>query len=252
MDKLLAAGITPPISSSASSSQGFNQMWLWYSLVSAEATRQQIDDFMFLRGDVDFSAEPWRSAALRFQEWIDEGYVGSDIAGLTFEQATVNFLQGDAAMVMWNNSEFERISNDASFDWGYFTMPGANLTMGSSGHLWGVPTHADNKDLAYDWIDITLSPEVQNLIGQGGGLPLAGDTSTITDPPQVHDYTARFDELKDDDVMSFYPPDYPLPGFLDFIQTHMQAMANGNETAQEYLASLQEFYDEGKEFQTSE
>ena len=249
MDKLLAAGITP-ISSSASSSQGFNQMWLWYSLVSAEATRRQIDDFMFLRGDVDFSAEPWRSAALRFQEWIDEGYVGSDIAGLTFEQATVNFLQGDAAMVMWNNSEFERISNDASFDWGYFTMPGANLTMGSSGHLWGVPTHADNKDLAYDWIDITLSPEVQNLIGQGGGLPLAGDTSTITDP-QVHDYTARFDELKDDDVMSFYP-DYPLPGFLDFIQTHMQAMANGNETAQEYLASLQEFYDEGKEFQTSE
>ena len=47
------------------------------------------------------------------------------------------------------------------------------------------------------------------------------------------------------DKLSFYP-DYPVPGFLDFIQNHMQAMSNGNETADEYLAALQKFYDSGK------
>lgn len=243
MDQLLDAGHIP-ISSSASTSQGFNQMWVWYSLVSALATREQIDDFMFLREEVDFSAGPWAEGTRRFEEWISKGYVGEELSGLTFEQATVNFLSGDAAMLIWNNGEFDRITQDAQFDWGYFTMPGANLTMGSSGHLWGVPANADNTDLAHDWIDITMSPEVQNLIGEKGGLPLAGETSTIPDE-HVRDFTARFDELVTADMLSFYP-DYPVPGYLDFIQKHMQAMSNGNESAEAYLTTMQAFYDEGR------
>lgn len=242
MGQLQESGHTP-VSSSASTSQGFNQMWLWYSLVSAEAERQQIDDFMFLRGDVDFSAEPWRSATETFVDWTERGYFGENLAGLNYEQATVNFLSGDSGMLMWNQGIFDRVRNDADFEWGYFTMPGT-LTMGSSGHLWGVPAEADNKDLAYDWIDITLSPEVQDLIGDGGGLPLAGNSSTIEDE-LTREYTERFDQLVTDDSLSFYP-DYPVAGFLDFIQSHMQSIANGNESSEEYLAALQQFYDEGK------
>jgi raffinose/stachyose/melibiose transport system substrate-binding protein len=244
MDKLLAAGITP-ISSSAATSQGFNQMWVWYSLVSAGADRETIDDFMFLREPVDFSASPWGDGADRFQEWIDKGYVGTELGGLNFEQATVNFLSGDKAMLIWNQGEFARIREQADFDWGYFTMPGANMQMGSSGHLWGVPAKATNKELAYDWIDITLSDEVQNKIGQLGGLPLAGDASTIEDD-LTREFTERFNELLDADTLSFYP-DYPVAGFLDFIQSGMQAMSNGNMTAEEWTADLQEFYDEGRE-----
>jgi raffinose/stachyose/melibiose transport system substrate-binding protein len=146
-------------------------------------------------------------------------------------------------MLMWNNGQFARISKESKFDWGYFTFPGANLSMGSSGHLWGVPAKAKNKDLAYDWIDITLSPEVQDLIGQQGGLPLAGDASKITDTT-TREFTERFNELLKANTLSFYP-DYPVPGFLDFIQTHMQSMSNRNETAEQYLDALQKFYDNG-------
>lgn len=244
MDALLAAGVTP-ISSSASTSQGFNQMWIWYSLVAAEADRTAIDDFMFLREPVDFSAEPWKGAADRFQAWIDKGYVGSELGGLNFEQATVNFLSGDKAMLIWNQGEFARIREQAPFDWGYFTLPGANMQMGSSGHLWGVPANAKNKELAYDWIDITLSEEVQNKIGQLGGLPLAGDASTIDDD-LTREYTERFNALLEADSLAFYP-DYPVPGFLDFIQSNMQAMSNRNEDADEYTDKLQKFYDDGRE-----
>ncbi|WP_432938109.1 ABC transporter substrate-binding protein [Kribbella sp. CA-253562] len=242
MDKLKAAGELP-ISSSANTSQGFNQMWIWYSLVSANASRQQIDDFMFVRNPVDFHSGPWRQGTEKFQDWIDKGYVGSKLGGLSFEQATVNFLSGKAAMLIWNNGEFARIRKDAKFDWGYFTLPGAGLSMGSSGHLWGVPAKADNKDLAYDWINTTLSPEVQNVIGQQGGLPLAGDTSKITDRT-TREFTQRFDQLVKADTLSFYP-DYPVPGFLDFIQNHMQAMSNRNEKASGYLDALQKFYESG-------
>jgi len=48
-----------------------------------------------------------------------------------------------------------------------------------------------------------------------------------------------------DDTLAFYP-DYPVPGFLDFIQNNMSAMSNGNETADQYLDKLQAFYDDGK------
>lgn len=243
MDKLMAAGHIP-ISSSAATSQGFNQMWVWYSLVSAFAERDDIDDFMFLREDVDFNSGPFAEGTEKFQDWIDTGYVGDQLGGLSFEQATVNFLSGNASMLIWNNGEFNRIREQAEFDWGYFTLPGANLNMGSSGHLWGVPAKAKNKELAYDWIDITLSEEVQNEIGNLGGLPLAGDTSAIEDP-LTKEFTERFDELVEGDKMTFYP-DYPVPGFLDFIQSHMQSMSNKNETAAEYLKALQAFYDEGK------
>ncbi|MBO0981522.1 ABC transporter substrate-binding protein [Microbacterium sp. SD291] len=244
MDKLLAAGVTP-ISSSASTSQGFNQMWIWYSLVAAEADRTAIDDFMFLREPVDFSKAPWKTGADRFQQWIDKGYVGEQLGGLNFEQATVNFLSGEKAMLIWNQGEFFRIREQATFEWDYFTLPGAHMQMGSSGHLWGVPANAKNKELAYDWIDITLSEEVQNKIGQLGGLPLAGDASSIEDE-LTREYTERFNELVEADTLAFYP-DYPVPGFLDFIQSHMQATANGNETADEYTEDLQKFYDEGRE-----
>ncbi|WIB26480.1 extracellular solute-binding protein [Curtobacterium sp. MCSS17_015] len=243
LQKLKDADITP-ISSSAAVNQGFNQMWIWYSLVSAAADREDIDDFMFLKGKVDFSKDPWKSGTRQFQEWIDEGYVGTDLGGLNFEQANVNFLSGKTGMLIWNNGVFARVKDQASFEWGSFTLPGANMTMGSSGHLWGVPAKAGNKELAYDWIDTTLSPEVQNEIGEQGGLPLAGDTASISDPV-TKAYTERFDEVVRDDTLTFYP-DYPVPGFLDFIQNNMSAMSNGNETADEYLSELQSFYDDGK------
>lgn len=242
MGKLLAAGITP-MASSAATSQGFNQMWVWYSLVSAYATRDQIDDFMFTRAKIDFNADPWRKGTQQFQEWIDKKYTGERISGLNFEQATVNFLSGKAAMVVWNQGVFTRAVNEATFDWGYFTMPGANLVMGSSGHLWGVPEKAKNKELAYDFIDITLSEEIQNLIGHEGGLPIAGDVTKIEDE-RLRTYAEGFTKVMDDDTLSFYP-DYPVMGFLDFIQEHMQKMSNGNETADQYIQALQSFYDAG-------
>jgi raffinose/stachyose/melibiose transport system substrate-binding protein len=242
LDKLKAAGEVP-ISSSASTSQGFNQMWVWYSLVSAEASRKEIDDFMFVRDKVDFHSGAWKTGTERFQQWIDKGYVGDKLGGLSFEQATVSFLSEKAAMLPWNNGMFARIRKDAKFDWGFFIMPGSKLSMGSSGHLWGVPAKAKNKDLAYDWIETTLNPEVQNLIGQKGGLPLAGDINTISDP-LTKELTEKFNEVVKADTLSFYP-DYPVPGFLDFIQNHMQAMSNKNETADGYLDALQGFYDKG-------
>lgn len=243
MKKLQNAGIQP-VSSSASTNNGWNQLWLWYSLVSAHADRRQIDDFVFLQHPVDFGASPWSTGTDQFQEWIDAGYLGKDLGGLNFEQAAVTFLSGKAAMYMWNNGQFVRMQNEAKFKWGFFTLPGAKMTLGSSGHLWGVPAKSTHKELAYEFIDITLGRPVQNKIAQLGGLPLAADLNTITNPV-TKAYTKRFYETIDDDSLSFYP-DYPVIGFLDYLATHMQKMSSGSETSVQFRQSLQKFYDTGR------
>lgn len=243
MKKLKAAGITP-VSSSASTNNGWNQLWLWYSLVSAYADRRQVNDFTFLQHPVNFSQSPWSTGTDQFQQWIDQGYLGKGLGGLNFEQAAVTFLSGKAGMYMWNNGQFVRMQNEAKFKWGFFTLPGAKMTMGSSGHLWGVPAKSRHKELAYEFIDITLSKQVQNRIGQLGGLPVAADLDTITDPV-TKAYTARFYETIDDDSLSFYP-DYPVIGFLDFLATHMQKMSSRSEGSKEFREKLQKFYDTGR------
>ena len=48
--------------------------------------------------------------------------------------------------------------------------------------MWVVPKNAKNKDLAYDFIDITMRKGIQNLLGNNGGVPVAADTTAITDP----------------------------------------------------------------------
>ncbi len=221
-------------------------MWVWYSLVSAQADRKSIDDYMFLRKPVDFAkAPPWKDGAEKFQSWIDKGYVGTQLGGLNFEQATVNFLSGEKAMLIWNQGTFERIRKDATFDWGYFTLPGAHMQMGSSGHLWGVPANAKNKELAYDWIDTTLSPEVQNKIGELGGLP---PSPVMHRPSRIRSRrpTPRGSTSSSRTTRCPTTRTTPVPGFLDFIQSNMQAMSNGNLTADEFTAKLQKFYDDGR------
>ena len=67
------------------------------------------------------------------------------------------------------------------FEWGTFLFPGNTLHAGSGGNLWVVPESAKTKDLAYDFIDITMSQEIQNLLGNNGGVPVAADPAAITD-----------------------------------------------------------------------
>jgi raffinose/stachyose/melibiose transport system substrate-binding protein len=115
---------------------------------------------------------------------------------------------------------------------------------GSSGNLWVVPENAKNKDLAYDFIDITLRPEVQEILGQTGGLPVAGDSSAITDP-KVKEMTENFETILDEDGLAFYP-DWPVPGYYDVIVSELQSLINQSKTPSEVLDGLSSAYVDGK------
>lgn len=234
------AGITPLATAGAEYPMG----QLWYELVLHYGDRQLVDDYQLFTHDVDFQGEAFTQATEKLDEWIKAGYVASDSAALTAEDMGVSFIGGTYPMMVSGSWWFGRLVEEVPFTWGQFLFPGNDLHPGSSGNVWVVPENAKAKDLAYDFIDITLRPEVQEVLGQAGGLPVAGDSSTITDE-KTRALTENFENILGEDGLAYYP-DWPVPGFYDVIVSELQSLINQSKAPAEVLDGLSTAYFEGK------
>ena len=234
-------GITPLAGAGAEYPAG----QLWYQLVLAHADRAFVDAYQLFDGNVDWAADPILSGAKQFADWVQKGYLKADSAGLTAEDMGTAFIAGDYPIMYSGSWWFGRLVEEMKDDWGQFLFPGSNLHPGSSGNVWVVPANAKNKELAYEFMDITMSTEVQNLLGQKGGLPVAGDPSVIEDE-KTKEMTENFAGINESDGLAFYP-DWPVAGFYDQVVSTMQSLINGSKTPEQAMADLGNQYEKGKE-----
>ncbi len=179
-DKFVEAGIVP-------FTLGAGDIWPathnFYELVLYKADRDLISNFQFLTGDVDFHNEAFTFGAEKFAEQVQKGYYGDDSTGVIYDDANAAFVQGETPMNLTGSWIFGGfMSQITDFEWGIFIMPGKQFNTGSGGNLWAVPENANNKDLAYDFIDLTLQPEAQTAMANAGGIPINADLSQITEP----------------------------------------------------------------------
>ncbi|MFD6142667.1 ABC transporter substrate-binding protein [Promicromonospora sp. NPDC060271] len=233
-------GITPLAEAGAEYPLG----QLWYELVLAYGDRALVDDYQLFANDVDFHNDAMTQATEKLDEWIEKGYIASDSAALTAEDMGVSFIDGTYPLMVSGSWWFGRLATEVEADWGQFNFPGNTLHTGSSGNLWVVPANADSPSLAEEFIDITLRPEVQNILAAEGGLPVAGDASVIEDE-RTRELTENFQAILDADGLAFYP-DWPVAGYYDVIVSELQSLVNRSKTPDEVLDGLQSSYDEGK------
>jgi raffinose/stachyose/melibiose transport system substrate-binding protein len=85
---------------------------------------------------------------------------------------------------------------------------------------------------------------VQNVLGQAGGLPVAGDTSSITDA-KTKELTANFDAILKEDGLAYYP-DWPVAGFYDVLVSQLQSLVNQSKSPDQVLDGLKSAYESGK------
>ena len=85
--------------------------------------------------------------------------------------------------------------------------------------------------------------EIQALIGNNGGLPVAADPADITDA-KSQELIAAFNGVLDNDGLSFYP-DWPAAGFYDVIVRELQGLVTGTQDAKTTNANLGAEYEEG-------
>jgi raffinose/stachyose/melibiose transport system substrate-binding protein len=239
MDTFVDAGVTPLANAGA---EYLAQQYV-YQLALSGADRAWVDAYQLYKGKTDFHDEAWVHAAETFADWVDKGYVSKDSTGAKAEQAGLDFIQGRTPILFSGSWWYGRFQEEAKFDWGTFLWPGSDLTLGSGGNLWVVPEKAPNKELAYDFIEITLSEKIQNLLGNNGGVPVAADPAAITDP-QSKKLIEDFNTLSERDGLAFYP-DWPAAGFYDVLVSETQKLITGSAKPHAYLGALQEAYDKG-------
>jgi raffinose/stachyose/melibiose transport system substrate-binding protein len=240
MDAFVAQGITPLAEAGAEYPLG----QLWYQLALANADRQFVNDYQLYENPVDWQGDAITAATTTLQEYVDKGYIASDVSSIKAEDAGVAFINGTAPIFVSGSWWYGRFVSEATdFDWTMTAFPGADLSLGSSGNLWVVPENASNKELAYEFIDITMRPEIQAIIGNNGGVPVAADPADITDEKSA-ELIATFNGILDNDGLSFYP-DWPAPGFYDVLVQELQGLVTGVQDVKTTNANLGEQYDEG-------
>ncbi|MFC3577911.1 ABC transporter substrate-binding protein [Streptomyces yaanensis] len=239
MDKFVAKGVTPLANAGA---EYMAQQYL-YQLALSKADRSWVDKYELYKGKTDFHDAAWTYGATTFADWVKKGYISKTSSGTKAEDAGVSFIQGKSPILFSGSWWYGRFTSEAKFDWGTMLWPGSNLTLGSGGNLWVVPKNAKNKELAYDFIDITMSKKIQNLLGNKGGVPVAADANAITDP-QAKSLIANFNTLSGRDGLAFYP-DWPVTGFYDVLVSETQKLITGSEKPDAYLDNVQKAYDKG-------
>ncbi|MCT2581615.1 ABC transporter substrate-binding protein [Actinophytocola gossypii] len=237
MDAFVRKGVTPL----AVGGKEYPAQQLLYQLALTEADTEWVRDFQQYTGDVDFHDEAWTHGAETFADWVAKGYLDSDAAGIDAESMGTSFMAGEFPMMVSGSWWYGRVQSTVTdFEWGTFLFPGSDLTLGSSGNLWVVPENSPNKELAYDFIDITMRQANQELLGNSGGIPVAADPEAITDPKSrtlIEDYQT----LVERDGLAYYP-DWPVPGYYDVLVSATQKLINGSASPDEVLDELADPY----------
>ncbi|MEU6340838.1 extracellular solute-binding protein [Streptomyces sp. NPDC046977] len=214
-----------------------------YQLALTKADRSWVDAFELYKGKTDFHDAAWTYAANTLSDWVKKGYIAKTSSGAKAEDAGVSFISGKSPIFFSGSWWYGRFRDENKFQWGSFLFPGSKLTLGSGGNLWVVPKNAKNKQLAYDFIDITMKKGIQNTLGNNGGVPVAAEPTAITDPSSK-ELIENFNKVSSQDGLAFYP-DWPVPGFYDVLVTETQKLITGSASPNDVLDDLQKAYDAG-------
>ena len=224
MAKFKSAGITPLAESAAEYPLG----QLWYQLLLSKANRAFVNNYQLYKGTVNWQGPEISYATSTIKDWVTKGYISKDVTGEKAQDAATNFLGGKDPIFYSGSWWYNQFTTQAKFQWGTFLFPQTTMSPGSSGNIWVVPEKAQNKDLAYKFIDITMSPAIQALMGNSGGVPVAAATSAIT-VASSKALISNFNVLTKQDGIGFYP-DWPTPTFYDQLNAGLQELVNGTKS----------------------
>ncbi|WP_084130555.1 extracellular solute-binding protein [Demequina sp. NBRC 110055] len=231
-------GVTP----FAESAQEYPLGQLWYQLALSKADRDFVDAYQLYTEPVDWTGEQISYATETIADWVESGYLDTAITGMTAEDAGLQFINGETPMFYSGSWWYGRFLSDITgFELGTTNWPDTTLTPGSGGNMWVVPVESQQPELARIFIDVTMRPEVQALLGESGGLPVAANTEDITDE-DAQQLIGLFNEVNERDGLAFYP-DWPTPDFYGDLNAVLQGLVNGDYNAAEAQAQLEEYYE---------
>ena len=233
-DAFIKAGVTP-LALGAVDKWPVTQNW--YELALYKANRDFITNYMTFKNALDFHGPEFTYATQTLLDQFNKGYYGKNVTGVTYDDANAAFEQGKYPMTLTGSWEFGAyLSTIKDFQWGTFVMPGKQYNTGSGGNLFVVPAGSQNKDLAYDYLDLTLATKAQTVMANSGGIPVNADLSQVTEP-HTKALNEAFATLVKNDGLAFYP-DWPAPGYMDTLGGGLQELITGSKTPTQFLDEI--------------
>ena len=217
---------------------------VFYELALNQADRDLIDAFQLYTKDIDFKNNAFMYGAKKMKEWVDKGYIDKNAVSLKAEDMGLAFTNKKSPILISGSWWYGRFVSEISFDWGIFLFPGNKFHPGSGGNIWVVPSKSKNKELAYEFIDITMSPEIQSILGKEGGIPVNADLSMINDT-KLKELIENFNTIVKTDGLAFYP-DWPAAGYYDILVAAVQELMSGTKSPEKFLDSISASYYENK------
>ena len=239
LQQFVDEGVTPLAEAAAEYPLG----QLWYQLALTKADRDWVDAYQLYTADVDWNDEPLTYATDTIKDWTDAGFISDDATGMTAEDAGVAFIDGTYPIFFSGSWWYGRFLTEIDHEWSTFLFPGEGMSPGSAGNMWVIPERSQNAELAEQFIDITMRPEIQALMGDNGGVPVAADPDDITDEESL-ELIENFNTLNDRDGIAFYP-DWPTPTFYDELNAALQELLNGSLNPQQVREQLSQDYESG-------
>ena len=120
LDAFVAQGITPLAEAGAEYPLG----QLWYQLALSQADRQFVNDYQLYENPVDWQGDEVTYATETLKEYVDKGYIASDVSSVKAEDAGVSFINGTAPIFVSGSWWFGRFVEQAGFDWTLQAVPG--------------------------------------------------------------------------------------------------------------------------------
>ncbi len=213
------------------------------SLAYTKADDTWVQNYQGLKEPLD--GAPYLYAAQTLLDWVGKGYISKDSTGMKDPDAALLFTSGKAPMYVsgtWNLGGFSSTIKD--FKWGQFVIPTPKYSVGSTGNLWVIPVGAKNKDLAAEWISLTLSPKYQTEMANAGGVAIAADPASITNPVGQN-AAAVFKQISDKNGLGFYP-DWPVPGYYDVLNQKDTGLFQGTLTPEQFVDEIKQVYDDAQ------
>jgi len=239
LDTFAKAGVTPLAVGGAE----YPAQQLFYELALSKADQSFVNAFELYQGSPDFHGPQFSFAADKMAEWVQKGYISKDSTGMKAEDTGVAFENGSYPIFVSGSWWYGRfLSEITKFQWGTFLFPGNTFHPGSGGNIWVVPSNSKNKDLAYDFIDITLKQPIQTTLGNAGGIPVNADLAQISDP-KVKELIQNFDTINKNSGLAYYP-DWPAPGYYDVLVANVQELIAGTKTPAQALDGIAGPYNE--------
>jgi raffinose/stachyose/melibiose transport system substrate-binding protein len=215
------------------------------------AQKDYLRDYSYrLKSGMSFDEPANVTAAQKFQQWVKDGYFGSGLNGLGFEDAKAQFIKGKGVFFIGGTWEAKSIDDGMHANAGFFLTPppadgSTPLTvLGGLGQTFTIHGKSKHPEVAAAFLDFLTSQQAASVYLDAGTVPGFKFTTPTNVTPLRKDVLDGIQTANDKDALVGYL-DGPTPRMYDVLTASLQDLIAGKATPKKLVDTVQSDYAKG-------